>query len=82
MIDRTIPRDAYVRPGPLDEILADLRERGIRPTHLNVIRAAIERGHDDEFAAAIAAKVADDEEIIAPIAMADHMAERRGEYRR
>ena len=43
-----------VRPGELDAILAELADRGIRPTRLNVIRRAVERGNPSDFAAALA----------------------------
>lgn len=81
MIDRTAPNEPYAPPAPLEAIVADLREFGIRPTRLGVIRRAIEIGHDEEAATALADALKD-EALLAPLAMAEHMAERRGEHRR
>ena len=41
----------------LANIIAELSERGIMPTSLNIIAHAVDRGADDRIAAAIAALI-------------------------
>ncbi|MGG3811479.1 hypothetical protein ABEV34_07515 [Methylorubrum rhodesianum] len=38
----------------MDEILADFAWHGVRPTRLNVLAAALDAGHDPDFAVTLA----------------------------
>lgn len=51
---RSIPVEASVRPGELDEILAEFSESGIRPSRLNILARALDRGNPEDFAVVVA----------------------------
>ena len=53
MVREPISQPAHAT-APLDEILADFEWHGVRPTWLNIIAAALDAGHDPDFAAAMA----------------------------
>jgi hypothetical protein len=54
MSTTAFPSSPLVLPGELDEILAEFEERGVRPTRLNILAAALERGLPEDFAIVIA----------------------------
>lgn len=53
MLRDPIPSPASV-PAPLDEILEAFAHHGVRPTFLNILAAALDAGHEPDFALSLA----------------------------
>lgn len=54
MSTAAFPSPPVVLPGDLDEILAEFKERSVRPTRLNILAAALDRGLPEDFAVTLA----------------------------